>query len=346
LAVLTLVLGATHAEASVIGSWIGSSEPWNTPEFSTIRDTILSAGHTFEADEPMTAADLANDDLFLIQEPGYTPSASELSDLAAWINAGGLLIIQTDSDGGAPSCNAILSAIGSSMSFEGTHANAPLSGGIFATEGPPYNIVGQLLVTSAGFGVVGGNALAGTYARYEELGNGYVFAFGNRPDHNFAAPTSATVNGQLFLNLAAYSPPTAFSLALDIMPGDCPNEFNLNTKGKGRVPMAILGTESFNVTEISIDSIVIGGTAFPVKTPSIDDVSAPAGNDDCACPAGTDGYDDLVLHFLRRDVIDALGLSEPEPGTTEAVEVTVEGYLEDGTPFEATDCITLKGRGH
>jgi hypothetical protein len=88
-----------------------------------------------------------------------------------------------------------------------------------------------------------------------------------------------------------------------------------------------------------VDTISIGGVAFPVKAPSIVDVSAPAGGQECACQIGIDGYADLVLHFSQREVIQALGLDDMEPGTV--VAVTVEGRLTNGGPFVATDCVTL-----
>jgi hypothetical protein len=132
------------------------------------------------------------------------------------------------------------------------------------------------------------------------------------------------------------------TLLLDILPDSCPNDLTVNLQSKGRLPMAILGSETFDVSTIAVDTISVGGVAFPVKAPSILDVSAPAGEEECACQIGIDGYADLVLHFSRRDVIQALGLDLMEPGTV--VPVTVEGHLADGLPFVATDCVTLVDR--
>jgi len=131
-------------------------------------------------------------------------------------------------------------------------------------------------------------------------------------------------------------------LSLDIKPGSCPNPLNTNTRSKGRLPMAILGTEDFDVSDIDPDSISIAGTVLPQKTPSIEDESAPVDGDECACQVSTDGINDLVVHFSRREIITALALDTMEPGTV--VPITVEGTLLDGTPFEATDCVTLVPR--
>ncbi|MHC4672437.1 MAG: hypothetical protein ACYTBZ_08135 [Planctomycetota bacterium] len=131
-------------------------------------------------------------------------------------------------------------------------------------------------------------------------------------------------------------------LTLDIKPSSCPNPLNTNTKGKGRIPMAILGTDDFDVSEINPNSITIAEVVLPQKVPSIEDVSTPVDGDDCTCQIGTDGINDLVVHFSRREVIIALDLGTVAPGTE--VPITVTGELLDGTPFEATDCVTLVPR--
>ncbi|MHC4445581.1 MAG: hypothetical protein ACYTF1_09615 [Planctomycetota bacterium] len=133
------------------------------------------------------------------------------------------------------------------------------------------------------------------------------------------------------------------NISLDIKPGSCPNPLNTNTKGKGRLPMAILGTEDFDVNDIDPDSIKIAEVVLPQKTPSIEDVSAPVDEDDCTCQeVDPDGFADLVIHFSRQEILTALGLEALEPGTE--VPITVTGELLDGTLFEATDCVKLVGR--
>jgi hypothetical protein len=203
-AVICAVSGVASAGLSNIGNWNGSGRSWNHVDFATVRSTMIGAGHTVEADGAMTAANLANDDVFVIGEASLTPSAGELSDLGSFIGGGGILLIFVDSGStGVPSGNAILSGIGSSLSFGASGPTmAPLAGGIFATTGPPYNIVGQTLGASPGHDVVGGTTLAGDYIHYEPYGSGYIFAFGDRLDHGYFNPTSATVHGKLFLNIA------------------------------------------------------------------------------------------------------------------------------------------------
>lgn len=144
-------------------------------------------------------------------------------------------------------------------------------------------------------------------------------------------------------NFGAYQP-FPLLLPLDILPDECPNLFTVNQKGKGRLPMAILGTASVGVSQIDRTTLKIGGVAVPVKTPSVEDKSGPAnGNTStCACPTGPDGLADLSVHFSRQDLVQALGLDQMASGTV--VAITIEGYLLDGTPFEATDCVQIKAR--
>jgi hypothetical protein len=110
---------------------------------------------------------------------------------------------------------------------------------------------------------------------------------------------------------------------LDILPDDDPNLFTVNTQGKGRLPMAILASEEYDISEIDVNSISIAGTVFPVKAPHLGD--------------------DLVIHVSRRELILALGLDTMEPGTI--VPVTVQGLLMNGPCITATDTIELVARG-
>ena len=108
--------------------------------------------------------------------------------------------------------------------------------------------------------------------------------------------------------------------------------------------MAILGTESFDVSEINVTSISIVDTILPVLAPKIEDVSTPLlDGTECEChELQGDGYDDLVIHFSRREIILVLGLNQMERKIV--VPIMVHGELLDGTLFEATDCVKLVGR--
>jgi len=204
LSIAIIIMAVSVVQAANIGNWRGSARSWNESSFTTVKGSMINAGHNVEADVAMTAANLSNDEVFVIGEALSTPSSSELSDLDSWVRGGGILLLLTDSNGsGVQNGNNILAGINSAISITGTSPIvAPFAAGICATEGPPFNIVGQTLATSPGNEIVGGIELAGDFIHYESLGAGLVFVFGDRSDHNFFNPNSSTVNGQLFLNIA------------------------------------------------------------------------------------------------------------------------------------------------
>jgi hypothetical protein len=207
IALALVMVTAASANANTIGMWSGSSRTWNNASFTIINALMTTNGFTVTPDEAITAANLAAANVFLIGEPGSAPTAGELSLLTPWLGSGGVLLLMADSGGsGATALNAISTAIGSSLVWGGSaSSNPPLAGGVFATQGPPFDIVGQNLAITAGTTVSGGTGLAGDYIRYSQIGSGFVFGFADRSDHDFFAPSDTNVNGQLFLNIASYA---------------------------------------------------------------------------------------------------------------------------------------------
>ena len=103
-------------------------------------------------------------------------------------------------------------------------------------------------------------------------------------------------------------------VAVDIKPGSDPN--SINTNSRGNIPVAILGSETFDVSEIDASTLKFGPDgASPVHV-AIEDVNG-------------DGFDDLVAHFRTQET----GIS---PGDTEAC---VEGELTGGTTFKGCDSV-------
>lgn len=132
--------------------------------------------------------------------------------------------------------------------------------------------------------------------------------------------------------VAAEVPEPIIVLNLDILPSSDRNPFVPNKKSKGRLPMAILATEEVDAEDIDLDSIKIEGIVSPIKTSTDKDIDG-------------DGFVDLMMHFSRRDLIDALSLDTYEVGSE--VEITVTAIrLSDGTPIEATDSIVIVGSNH
>ena len=115
---------------------------------------------------------------------------------------------------------------------------------------------------------------------------------------------------------------------VDIKPGGDINPVNL--KSKGVLPVAILGTEEFDVTEVVFDSLLFGdpllldngGAAVSPWRGALEDVSG-------------DGLTDLTLKFRTADLV------EHEARGPDTIEGLLTGTLLDGTPFEGLDSIRI-----
>ncbi|MGB2809508.1 MAG: GLUG motif-containing protein [Sedimentisphaerales bacterium] len=127
-------------------------------------------------------------------------------------------------------------------------------------------------------------------------------------------------------------------VTIDIKPGSCPNP--LNVKSKGVLPVAILGSEEFDVNSIDIASIRLAGVAA-IRS-SFEDVGTPFVDvNECECSTeGLDGFLDLTLKFETRRIVEAIG--EVNDGDELVLELT--GVLSDETPIEGSDCVIIRGR--
>jgi hypothetical protein len=126
-------------------------------------------------------------------------------------------------------------------------------------------------------------------------------------------------------------------VALDIMPGACPNK--VNVKAKGKLNIAIAGSAELDVYAIDALSLEISGV-LPVKGHYADVTTPAAGS--CGCGlAEADGYDDLVLQFDRQAIIESLG--NVKDG--DEIILTLTGSLQDGTLIEGSDCVLIMKKG-
>ncbi len=166
--------------------------------------------------------------------------------------------------------------------------------------------------------------------------------------------TPDTGNGQPpLVDMGAYEFQEPLRAVLDIKPGSCPNPLNPNPKGKGVVPMALVGSESFDVTDVNLDTLVlvrpdgVGESVVPLtrsrgQTGTLEDVAGPAGDDPCACSeAGGDGIDDLVLKFSSPELVRAFQLDSLRRSAS--LTIALRGRLFDGTEFAALDCVRIVG---
>lgn len=121
---------------------------------------------------------------------------------------------------------------------------------------------------------------------------------------------------------------------IDIKPGSCPNP--LNSKSGGVLPVAIVGTEDFEVYDIDSESIALEGIA-PIRY-EYEDVATPCDAELCDCHVlGPDGVEDLTLKFDTQDMVAALG----PVNEGDKVVLTLTGALLDGTPIEGQDCVVI-----
>ncbi len=97
------------------------------------------------------------------------------------------------------------------------------------------------------------------------------------------------------------------TVAVDIKPGSCPNP--INVKSRGVLPVAIVGTDDFDVTMIDPVSIRLMGVA-PIRS-RLEDVATPFIDEVTICDSctdlGPDGIMDLTLKFRTQEIVAALG---------------------------------------
>ena len=137
-------------------------------------------------------------------------------------------------------------------------------------------------------------------------------------DENMVEVPGATINSESGFDYQL----DEVTIAIDIKPGSDPNCFNAN--GHGVIPVAILGSSTFDVTLVDLSTLSFGGLEVRVR-----------GNKGPLCnfeDSDGDTILDLVCHFEDDSTNWA-------PGDGDA---TITGTLLDGiTEFEGTDTICV-----
>lgn len=159
----------------------------------------------------------------------------------------------------------------------------------------------------------------------------------------------------------------ASAQVIDIKPGSCPNPFN--GKSKGSVPVAILGSDVFDVNEIDPATIELEGVPALEKWAIEDNTQPNDNNTDCfTCfdandpanfncdlldetgdepVAGTDGvqdsycgdgYPDLIVKFSTQALADAIGVAD----RNECIELELTGLTNDGTDVIGYDSVLIR----
>jgi hypothetical protein len=152
--------------------------------------------------------------------------------------------------------------------------------------------------------------------------------------------------GWALLTLEKAVPEITKRVDVDIKPGSCPNP--LNTRSQGKLPVAILGTEDFDVTTIDTTTVEIGlagdengAKVSPIQS-NIEDVGTPFQGELCDChDLNGDGILDLTLKFSTQELVTTLGLNSLD---MRMVPFVVTGNLSEdngSTPLTGEDCIRL-----
>jgi hypothetical protein len=120
------------------------------------------------------------------------------------------------------------------------------------------------------------------------------------------------------------------SITVDIKPGSAVNPVNLSSRGV--IPVAIMGSADFDVSQIDVSSIRLEGVA-PVRS-TIADLGLEESED--GVMAG-DGFADLKLKFKTAQLAAVL----KEAARNDRVELTLTAVLLDGTQVQGSDTIRV-----
>jgi len=121
----------------------------------------------------------------------------------------------------------------------------------------------------------------------------------------------------------AFSPFVVELIDLDIKPGSDSNP--VSQSGQGKVPVAILGSDIFDVLDVDVTTLVFGpGAAAPSH-----DLTKPDAFEDHLRDVNDDGSTDLITHYR----IQEAGIE------ADAAEACITGETLDGIPFEGCDSI-------
>ncbi len=132
----------------------------------------------------------------------------------------------------------------------------------------------------------------------------------------------------------------AIRVPVDIKPTSCPNP--LNTNDRGVLPVAVLGTPTFDATQVDWSTVKLAGV--PALRSSLEDVATPyvpfEGKVKCneCTTLGADGYMDLTLKFDAQAIVAAIGAV----ADNDCVVLKLKGKLLNGWPIVGEDVVLIK----
>jgi|GEM_PF-1373456 len=129
-------------------------------------------------------------------------------------------------------------------------------------------------------------------------------------------------------------------VAVDVKPTSCPNP--LNTNDNGVLPVAILGTPTFDISTVDPATVNILGVA-PIRW-AVEDVAAPylpfVGKLNCneCTTLGPDGFKDLTFKFDAAAIVKALG----PVVDNQCIVLPIRGKTLDGVRIVGEDVVLIK----
>jgi hypothetical protein len=120
-------------------------------------------------------------------------------------------------------------------------------------------------------------------------------------------------NGDYTLVISGVTSPVV-QINIDIKPGHGNSLAPINPKSKGKIPVALLGSDDFSVSDVNVTSLTFGHTGDEAS------LSKCSGRED----VNDDGFPDMVCHFENQRA----EFSETDE------EAILKGTLDDGTLFE------------
>jgi hypothetical protein len=123
-------------------------------------------------------------------------------------------------------------------------------------------------------------------------------------------------------------PVSSHPLLVDIRPGSDRNV--LNVKSRGRIPVAVYGSEADDIGAVDLSSLTLAGV--PAVHSAFEDVDG-------------DGVLDLILHFKTQALVQAMQSGDSPFENGQTMELALSGEFQDGTPCSGSDMVTLLGAG-
>lgn len=268
--------------------------------------------------------------------PGGYPGPSRDATVAA-LGAAGIKVIAIKAPGSSPEMDDIANATGGAVTTTDASSSQIAESILGALQALKFTITG----VPVGCGPL---SVSLAQASFSGIAGGATVIF----SETITAP-SVTSGGDIQCQVIFYADSTEIGrqnihvhigvAPVDIKPGSCPNPFQM--KAQGVLPVAILGTASFDVNDVDPATVRLEGVA-PLRY-SLEDVAAPfepyygkQASMDCTT-AGPDGFVDLSLKFSHPDVAAALGAVSDR----EARPLTLTGMLLDGSPFAGQDVVLI-----